>query len=237
MARPLALVALAAPLLGCPTVGDGDEASASRTITEAIRALEVFDALEVTVTVDPSAAEGATIDLTGDANLLDLVVSELHSGDVLSLGMWATVETEPTLPMRAELVTPALERVFVGGTAGVVVDGLAGDALELRARDQSALNASVTTPALGVDVDHKATVRATGEATVLEVLTAGNADVDASELTVVDAEIHHASAGELRLCASRALRGELSGDGTLVLLCAPTEIDVDVTGDGAIEGP
>ncbi|MEZ4384384.1 MAG: DUF2807 domain-containing protein [Nannocystaceae bacterium] len=237
MARPVAALALALPLLACPTVGDGEEAAQARTIADPIRALEVFDGLEVSVTIDPSAAEGATLDLRGDANLLDLVVSELHSDDVLSLGMWATVETELTLPMRVEVVTPALERLFVGGVAGLIAHALSGDLLELRARDQSALKASLTAAAVDVDVDHKAAVTLLGEAATLEVRAAGSASVDAAELTVVDATIDHASAGELRLCATGALRGALRGDGALVLLCAPSELDVEVTGEGVITGP
>ncbi len=221
----------------CPRIGDGELGEQTRVISEAVRELEVLDGLQVVVNSDPNAPEGATLVLRTDSNLLDRVITEVHSGDVLGVGIEATSESKPTLGIEIDISTPGLHRIFAAGTSQLELRDHVGELLTVRARDQATIRAAGESDVLTVEAHQDALIELTGASQSIDLQTADAATIDGSALTVVDAEIRHGSSGEIRLCASGTIRGEVRGQGSLVLLCPPTSLEVEVLGEGGIQGP
>jgi hypothetical protein len=78
--RTIATLAL---LAGCELKGDGTPAEAERTVPP-LAQIEVFDDFEVTVTVRPELDPEAdvTLRVTGDANALGRLFTEVHGDGV-----------------------------------------------------------------------------------------------------------------------------------------------------------
>ena len=221
----------------CPRIGDGELGEQTRVISGPVRALEVLDDLQVVVTSDPNASEGATLVLRTDSNLLDRVITERHSDDVLGVGIEATSESKPTLGIDIDISTPGLERIFAADNSRLELRDHEGELLTVRARDQATIRAVGKSDFLAIDGLQDTSIELAGSAQEIDLKTVDAATIDASALTVVDAEISHESSGEVRLCASGTIRGTMRGQGSLVLLCPPSSLEVEVLGEGSILWP
>jgi len=234
--RPLVLGLGLLCVGACPIVGDGELTSETRTIDDPIRRIEVFDGLAVDVAVDPELALGATLEVRGDANLIDRIITELHSTDVLGLGLTATSETRPSTAPEVRVATSSVDEAYVSAST-LTIQGLIGGELTLDGREGSTIEALGTLEAIHADLQDDSALTLEGAVATLALVTADAATVDASALTAGDLTLEHDSSGNVRLCASGTIRGTLTGAGDLVLLCAPTSIEVDVLGDGSIVEP
>ena len=219
---------------GCPIVGDGDLTRETRTIDDPIRRVEVFDGLVVDVVLDPDLGEGATLEVRGDANLIVRIITELHSTDVLGLGLTATSETRPSTAPEVRVATGSVDEAYVSGASALTIQGLVGGGLALDGRDRSTIEAVGTLATLDADLRGESALTLEGTVVEVALVTADAATVNGNDLIAGDLTLEHGSSEHVRLCASGTIRGTMTGAGDLILLCAPAALEVDVIGDGSI---
>ncbi len=242
MLRPLALGLGLLVAGGCPIVGDGDLVQETRTLDDPIHHLEVFDGVAASVTFDAALGDSATLEVLGDSNLLDRIITELHSSDVLGLGLSATAETRPSTSPVIDVRIAALHGAYVGGPSSLTiadVDGESSDqgGLTLVGRDRATIDATGSLDALDADLGGDSSLSLAGQVAALTLRTGDAARVDASALIADDVELGHGSSGDVQLCATGTIRGTMSGAGDLVLLCQPGAIEVERLGEGRVLPP
>ncbi len=234
MIRPLAFGLGVLCAGGCPIVGDGDLTRESRTIDDPIRRIEVFDGLVVDVALDPDLVQGASLEVLGDANLIDRIITELHSTDVLGLGLTATSETRPSTAPEVRVATANVEEAYVSGASSLTIQGLVSGGLALDGRDQSTIDAVGALATLDADLRGDSALTLDGTIMTVALVTADAATVNGNDLVAGDVTLEHGSSAHVRLCANGTIRGTMTGTGDLILLCAPAALEVDVLGDGLI---
>ena len=222
---------------GCPIVGDGDLTIETRTIDDPIRRIEVFDGLAVDVALDPELAQGVHLEVRGDANLMERIITELHSTDVLGLGLTATSETRPSTAPEVSVATASVAEAYVSGASTLTLQGLISGDLTLDGRDRSTIEALGALETINADLRDGSALTLEGAVATVALVTADAATVDASALTAGDVTLEHGSSENVRLCASGTISGSITGSGDLVLLCAPASIEVDLLGHGSIVEP
>lgn len=231
------LAALPAALLlalACRVPGDGYVGEEARTIDAPIDRLEVLDGFLVDVTLDPGRGEGADLVVRGDQNLLDTFTTELHGGTILSIGDQPIGETRPAALRSVHVVTRALVGLFAGEDSTLRAATLAGPRIDLRARDEATLEATVSAVAdLRVDGLGEAVITLDGSADDLRITTRDAVRVDAGDLVARRVCVDLAGAGEVVVCATEALSGRITGSVILDLACEPAAVDLvdDAEGD------
>lgn len=187
MRRTIATLAL---LAGCELKGDGVPGETVRTVPP-FSQIEVFDDFQVTVTVrselDPEA--DVTLRVTGDANALSRLFTEVHGDGVLSIAnnpnLLQALKVIPTVTLEV----PALVGVFATDRAVVRVHG-ASEALAIEAELTSVVEASeLTQVAAHVTARDASYVMLAGAGPELAVVVADMAHVEASRLTAERATV------------------------------------------------
>ncbi|MCY1067021.1 DUF2807 domain-containing protein [Nannocystis sp. RBIL2] len=181
MRRTIATLAL---LAGCELKGDGVPQETVRTVPPFWQ-IEVFDDFEVTVTVRPELDPEAdvTLRVTGDANALSRLFTEVHGDGLLSIAANPNLLQELKVIPTVTLEVPALSGVFATDRAVVRVHG-ASEALAIEAELTSVVEASELTQVVANVVARDASnVMLAGTGPELAVAAADMAYVEASRLT------------------------------------------------------
>ena len=185
--RTIATLAL---LAGCELKGDGTPAEAERTVPP-LAQIEVFDDFEVTVTVRPELDPEAdvTLRVTGDANALGRLFTEVHGDGVLSIAADPNLRQELALNPTVTLEVPALVGVFASDRAVVRVLGASG-ALAIEAELASLVEASELTEIAAAVVARDASrVTLAGAGPEVTITASDMAHVGASRLTAERASV------------------------------------------------
>ncbi len=172
----------------------------------AFNRLEVNGAVTVVVTVDPNV--DSEVEVSGDENLLDMVVTSVDSGTLV-------VETEgmlmPELPLEV--------RVRMRNLRGIEASG----ATEIRAHD-------VASNKLDVDVSGASDVVLVGKANYLDVDISGAADVRAKYLRADEVDVEVSGTADVSVCVDESLDVDISGAADLFYYGTPASVKQDISG-------
>lgn len=193
------------------SLAHGDtEASQARSVG-AFRAVDLAGVLEVEITV----GKPASVEVSGDADLIDKVVTTVKDGVlVISTPELRNIKRR-NVHLRATVTAPELSALALSGTGAMKVNGIASDKLAISLGGTGALTATGTTGALRVDVG-------------------GTGEVAARQLTAKDVVVDVSGTGSARLHASRSLDARISGTGSVHVSGHPTQVKKSVSGLGSI---
>jgi Putative auto-transporter adhesin, head GIN domain len=214
MRRPtLFLIAALAPAAGCgllasiPTIqGSGVAKEESRTV-ETFTGVEVGGVIEATVTAGPETA----VRVSGDDNLVPLVVTEVHDGR-LSIRTKGHANVRPKLPLKAEVTAPKVTSVGASGAARL--RAAAGEAERFEARAGGASHVSVEglkAAEARIEADGASEVTASGATRSLKAEASGASRVHAEKLAADEAEVNFTGASGGAVRAAKTVRGDVSG--------------------------
>ncbi|MBZ5709725.1 GIN domain-containing protein [Nannocystis pusilla] len=203
MRRTIATLAL---LAGCELNGDGVPAEVVREVPP-LHAIEVFDDFEVAVTVRPELDPEAdvTLRVTGEANALDRLFTEVHGEGVLSIAVNPNLLTELKLKPTVTLEVPALRSVFASDRTVVRVIG-ASEALAIEAELKSTVEATeLTAIAAEVVARDLGRVKLAGAGPEVRISVHDMAEVDASRLVAEAAHVNvEGASATVTVCTSAA---------------------------------
>lgn len=214
-------IAALALVAGCGLKGDGVPTESVREVPP-FAVIQVFDGFEVEVTVRPELdpVSAVTLRVTGEANALARLLTEVHGDGLLSIAVDPNVRTTLTQTPRVTLEVPALRGVFASDGAVVRVTG-ASESLAIEAESSSLVEAAGLAQVSAVVIARDAAeVTLAGAGPELVVSVADAARVDASALTVEAADVTVAGAATVTVCSTTApaLAGEVE---QVTRLCSP----------------
>lgn len=228
--RNLSLLFPAVLLTACQMVsGNGD-------IVQEPRDLSDFDTVISSANIDAEisgGAEGFSVMLECDRNLLPYIVTAVDSGE-LEIRVEDDVWLEPSKVCTAFVEMPAVLAVETHGSGDLV----AGDVGRIQGITTTgsgdARVAGIDTDRLTITTSGSGDVIANGDAEQLRVATSGSGDVRAKGLTAGTAEVRTSGSGDVFLTVTGSVDARTSGSGDIHLHGNPKSVDRHSSGSGDI---
>jgi hypothetical protein len=237
---PLAALLLLAIAPGCHFAGlpfAGPAVRGSGKIAVEARTIGEFTGIEVhgAVAADVTAGEAPSLRLSGDDNLLPLIVTEVRDGRlVIETQQGTNIST--TSPLKATITaTKPLDGAEVSGASSCRIAAPMAASFDGEASGAASLTLEgLDAEALDLDVSGASTVTITGKARSLRADASGASNLKLSglETVVATVDLSGASSGEVK--ASESLTGDISGASSLTAIGRPTKGDVSKSGAASI---
>lgn len=193
--------------VGCTGIrGDGKEANDTRPVG-AFSEVEVSNVIHLHLTL--GKADGVT--LTGDANLLPLVTTEVQ-GDRLRIGTKERIR--PKRDLIAAVTAKDVTTIRASGASTLRVEGIHNDALQLEISGAGDAKLRGETGTLTLNLSGAADVDATAlKAAIVDLRVSGAGTVELGEPTKLTVDI--SGAAKVRYRGSPQIAKQISGAGTL----------------------
>jgi hypothetical protein len=206
-----ACIAVALTLASHPAGADPAEVSQTRTVS-AFNAVDLAGTLQVEVTL----GKAASVEIVGDADLVDKVTTKVKDGAlVINTPELRGNDHRRNSHLRAIITAPDLTALTISGTGGIKVGGVANDRLAISVPGTGAITATGSTGALHVDL-------------------AGTGEVAAKQLSARDVVVDIAGTGSARLNATRSLEARITGTGSVNVHGHPSQVRKSVSGVGSV---
>lgn len=189
------------------------------TKTEA-RPVDAFTAIESggAWNVEVRAGDKATVEVTGDDNIVPLVTTTVKGG-VLVVSGKESVSTK--LPLLVRITVPSLTSLKLSGAGNANVTDVTATKLELQATGAGKVAFKGTAEDVTVKSSGAGNLSLAGKAKSLEATASGAGNVDASAFEVTIATIKATGAGNVAVNATTSLDVTASGTGNVVYSGAP----------------
>jgi len=202
------VIPLFAMLVGCSSVSAEPKPGGETRTVSGFHAIDLAGTLEVEVKV----GKPASVVVTGEADLLDKVITTVKDGVLV-------IDTRPRLRnhnhLRAIVTVPDLTSLAISGTGAMNVTGIASERLAINLSGTGAVTAAGSTGALQLVVD-------------------GTGEVAAGALAAKAATVEVSGTGQATLQASQSLEAKISGTGSIDVTGHPARVKKSVTGLGDI---
>ncbi len=226
------LVGMSSLVASCSAIGgihgDGNVLKETRKISS-------FDGIEVSGAFDVILRQGATEEVTveADANLLPVIRTEVVGGTL-------TIETkkpvEHVTVMKVYVTVKDLKRIDVSGAVDINTEGrITVPELSLDASGASDSKMDIAVQTLKLDCSGASKIKFSGSATNVSMDLSGASDIFAYDLLAETYDIDISGAGNAQLNVSKKIRAEISGAGSVKYKGSPTEVDQSVSGAGSIK--
>lgn len=178
------------------------------------RDLPQFSVVELSAPADAtfSIAPKASISITGPADALAKVTTEVHNGR-MTLAIGDSISLAK--PLRVQIAGPALSGVRIPGSGTMKLSIPSGDALDLR-------------------ISGSGSIRVAGKVSTLRVSISGSGDVNAQSLQAKAVNIDLSGSGNVQAWATDQADVDLSGSGDISVRGRPALRDVDRSGSGVV---
>jgi hypothetical protein len=207
----------------------------SGVATEEARAVEVFHAVDArnAIQVNATITQGAkpSLKISGDDNIVPLIESVVRDGTLI-LKVKDDSNINPKLPLLAEVVSSALDRVEASGAANVKVKGGAkADRFTAEASGAAQITVERLESSSAVaSASGASRLVLSGSAASLKVDASGASEVKAEALAVDDADVSISGASSAALRANKRVGGDVSGASRLDLHGRPEKNTVSTSG-------
>lgn len=206
--------------LACTLHGNGELGHETRSFP-VFDAVEVFDGFTATLAVDTTmVVESIEVQFGGDANALARLFAAVHEVDTLSVGVDPNHLTELDLGPTMSARVPALRRVYAEDASALAITG-AREALEIELHEAASLTVQGA-EAVVIDViaDDDTTLAIVGQGPTLNIVSSGNATIDAGQFRADAVRVEHQGSGEVVVCATKTIVIVGSGSARVRLACA-----------------
>ena len=210
------------------------EVAGSGNVTSQARSVGSFTELSVSGDwlVDISIGEPQAVTLTGDDNILEVIVTEVR-GDRLHIERKAGItRIDPTTRLKAEITVPALTGIDTSGSVWVTATGpIRADDFQTHQSGSSKIVLShLQAGSLQIDLSGSGSVEATGSAESVELRGSGSASFRLGGLEARRVDVDLSGSGGAELNVSESLTGNLSGSTQLRVTGSPAQLDVETSG-------
>ena len=207
--------------------GDGN-------VLKETRKVSAFDGIEVSGAFDIILKQGATEEVTveADANLLPLIRTDV-AGSTLRIETKKPVNHVTV--MKVYVTVKDLKRIDVSGAVDINCDGqIKVPELSLDASGASDSKLDIAVQKLDLDCSGASKMKFSGYAKDVSMDLSGASDIFAYDLLAETYDIEISGAGNAQINVSRKIRAEISGAGSVKYKGSPTEVDQSVSGAGSI---
>jgi hypothetical protein len=193
-----------------PVTGSGDLVTEDRTAGEIDR---ISVGASVNVVMRTGGATSVTI--TGEPNVIPLVVTETRDGQLIVNVPNPGYITQQ--PVTLTVVAPTIASVALSSGASGSLD--------------------LTAPELKVDLSGGASLAGVGRVEQLAIVASSDGRIDFTSLVAGDATVSMSGGAAATLTVEGALTGQASGGATVTLTQQPASVSVEATTGASVQGP
>jgi hypothetical protein len=179
------------------------------------RQLALFDKIELAgsnnVTIHVGGKQSVLVH--ADENLLSRVTTRVLAGGLVIGNTSGTFTTKT--PMSVDVNVPSLEGLTLAGSGVIAATG-------------------VKTASLTVTLSGSGLLRASGQATHLDISLSGSGDAQLEQLAARDVQAVVIGSGRILVTATRSLDASVPGSGVIVYTGNPGHVTTSITGSGAV---
>ena len=174
-------------------------------------------ALSCPGTLELEIGENHGITIEAEDNLLPLIETDVE-GDRLLIRFKPGLRTiRPTMPIRFQAATPAINAMAVSGSGGIRAPRIEGARLDLDVSGSGdIIVASASLSTLETRISGSGGVAIRGEAAEHEARISGSGDLQARDLTSQRAHVTISGSGSAMVRVEREIDGRISGSGSIV---------------------
>jgi len=196
-----------------PRLAGADPTSSSQT-----RQVSAFHAIDLagTLTVEVTVGKPASVEITGDADLVDKVITRVDNGVLILDTRREQHRDRRRNRLRAIVTMPDVTALTISGTGTMKVTGVGNERLAIAVPGTGELKLTGTTGALQIKLD-------------------GTGQVTASDLAARDVVVDIAGTGQATLRATSSLDARITGTGAIEVHGHPAQIKKSVSGVGSIQ--
>jgi hypothetical protein len=199
-------------LLALAAIAHAEPTTSQQRQVGAFHGIDLAGTMEVEVTV----GKPASVEVTGEADLVDKVTTKVKDGVlVIDTPELHNHRHHRDSHLRVIVTAPDLDALMISGTGAMKIAGIANDRLAIDLGGTGALTASGSTGALHVAVS-------------------GTGEIAGKQLMAKDVVVDVGGTGSARLNASRSLDARISGTGSIHVSGHPSQVKKSVSGLGSI---
>lgn len=208
-------------------------------MTQITRNLDKYDAVHVSGFFDVVlvAGEEGKVQLEGESNLLDHVITEVR-GIVLDIKIEKGINLQPGRNKMITITVPFKElmEVNLSGSGDVVSrDRIAADTFSSALSGSGDVVLEVEATHINARLSGSGDLTLKGKTQTVELKLSGSGDIHASDLAATDAEASIAGSGDISLqCNGGTLKARIAGSGDIEYSGKPSREDSKVVGSGSI---
>jgi hypothetical protein len=182
--------------------------------TSEARSVPAFHAIDLagTIDVDVMVGKPASVEVSGEPELLDQVITKVKDGVLV-------IDTRRELKkrnhLRASVNVPELASIALSGTGSMKVTGVANESF-------------------GISVPGTGQVVVTGSTSSLRVVVDGTGEIAAKDLAAKSATVDVNGTGQAILRVTQSLEANVTGTGSIDVHGRPARVKKSVTGVGSI---
>jgi hypothetical protein len=208
-------------------------------VTQTTRDLKTYDAVHVSGFFDVFlvAGEEGKIQLEGESNLLDHVITEVR-GNVLDIKTENGVNLQPSHNNMITITVPFkdLDEVNLSGSGDVVSrDRITATSFSTSVAGSGDVVLEVEATNIEASLSGSGDLTIKGQTEDVKLNLSGSGDIHASELKATNAEASVAGSGDISLnCDGGILKARVAGSGDIEYSGNPSREDSKVVGSGSI---
>jgi hypothetical protein len=178
------------------------------------RSVPAFHAIDLagTIEVDVTVGKPASVQVSGEPDLLDQVITTVKDGVLV-------IDTRRELKkrnhLRASVTVPDLTAIALSGTGAMKVSGVANESF-------------------GISLPGTGQVAVTGSTSSLRVVVDGTGEIAAKDLAAKAATVEVNGTGSATLRVSQSLEAKVTGTGSIDVHGKPARVKKSVSGVGSI---
>lgn len=203
--------------------------------------LDNFTRIDISVLAEVDITYGRQFEVTLSANekTLESITAEVTAGELRfarTEGDWWDWFFETHVDgVEIAIVMPDLQALDVSGAASVQISGFSSPSLSIDVAGASNVELNGNYDALTCDLAGASEVELVGGGKTLVLDVAGAADIDAEHYIAESVTIDAAGAVDVEVHATRSLRADVSGAGSVCYHGNPTTLATDVSGSADID--
>lgn len=181
-------------------------------------------------------SEQYSVELTGDAETLNLLLVEVRGSELVirpKQDNWSWNSYRGTVTVRIQ--APNLERAEVSGSVDLRTLGtITPTRFRMGLSGAGKCDIGIETTELSVSTSGSSDVVLRGTAQSLELQMSGSGDVSAFELAAQDVSVSTSGSANVEVSASRRIEASTSGSSNIRYRGAPTDVNMSTSGSGKI---
>ena len=197
--------------------------------------LESFHGIQLEGAIDVILTPGATqaVEVEAQANLVDLVTTEVRSG------VW-TIGTgdhgySTDKPFVVYITAPSIDQVTIQGSGDVKATGqFSAEDVTLSIEGSGDLSWDVAAKSVQASIRGSGDIRLSGSCEKLKASVEGSGDINAKGMTATTASASTTGSGDINVNTSGELSARIEGSGDIVYQGNPASVHSNVSGSGEV---
>lgn len=195
-----------------------------------------FKNIDVSSSIDVVLKQGTdySVRIDGEENILQLIEVR-KEGDKLIVGFKNNISISPTKDIKVYITAPEFHKLEGSGACTISNSGvITGNEVTLDLSGACNTHLNVDVNKLGIEASGASEIEVKGKAVYFSVDGSGSTSVSAFQLITENASIELSGAGDAEVFASKSLKADLSGAGSVTYKGNPPSVSKEISGAGSV---